>query len=160
VPLTPTRTVIVQDTLPPVITLHVDNVIDSSNDAETRVTRGSSPDITANPSNPAVANPSVPTRANPAFDVQDSLGVGNPFLKAGYKAAKPANPNNFIALDAAESHRTHHGLYADAPGTAFMAEQQSTAGNAWIFGAAASAVAGVALLVAASRKRTPGTVEV
>jgi hypothetical protein len=87
-----TREVTVQDTLPPVISLHMGGkLLKSSNAADT---------------------------ANPAWDADQ-----NPFLNDGYFDAK----------------------------TALMAEQSTTSANGWILAAAASAVAGVALLAASKR---------
>lgn len=125
---TPMRTVVVQDTLAPVITLHMDKD-QLNNNAETRVHVSDSEGVRAQ-----VESPSSPQHANPAGMVRDVNGFGNPFLVSNYKA-QPLTQN------------------------AFMAEQGSST-NAWLMGALASAVAGVALLAASRTRRTETTVAV
>lgn len=153
---TPLRTVVVQDTLPPVITLHVDKVHDSSNDAETHVTQPLGPD-SAPASNPSTRPENVYNK-NPAYDVY-SNGVGNPFMKSTIDSDRVQNiANSFVKAASSAAHGKHRGLYPNAP--ELMAEQQGTSVNAWVVGAVASAVSGLALLVAAARKRPEVTVEV
>merc|ERR1711871_1379148 len=125
---TPSRTVIVQDTLAPVITLHMDKE-QMNNNAETRVHMSDPEGVRAQ-----VESPSEGQHANPAGMVRDVNGFGNPFLVSTYKA-QPLTQN------------------------AFMAEQGSSA-NAWLLGALASAVAGVALLATSRTRRTVTTVAV
>jgi hypothetical protein len=91
-----TRTVKVQDTMPPVISLHMQGKLLKS-------------------SNPADGS------TNPAWDDQQ-----NPFLQDGYFDA--------TTVDAT-----------------LMAEQSTTSANGWMLAAAASAIAGVALLAASKR---------
>merc|ERR1712167_292005 len=172
------RTVWVQDTLPPVITLHVDKVHDSADDAETRVTQPSNPgsqalkNKLAQKGKPESTSPNNVYNKNPAYDVL-SNGVGNPFLKSTIPAknskgdsrlstgeSRVQNIDNSFVKDAATvKHGDHNGLYPNASLT-LMAEQQGASVNAWAIGAVASAVSGLALLVAAARKRPEITVEV
>jgi len=99
----PKRTVIVRDTLPPVISLHLDKKLIHVSDS-----------------------------------TQTGLGDGT------NHGAAPVNPAGAEAIKASEL---------------MMAEQSSASSNAWLIAAAASAVTGLALL-SASSKRTPVSVPV
>lgn len=144
VDLTPTRKVVVQDTLPPVITLHMDNNKDAV-DAEKLVVKSdgllashklndlSRAQSDAHPH----GNYTEFHGINPANYPRDEYGVGNPHLVGDPET--PLTPNSFA--------------------TDLMAEQHTSV-NVWFVGAVASAVAGVALLAAAGRNRRATTVEV
>jgi len=122
------RTVIVRDTLPPVITLKLKNkLVQVSNFAQK-----------------AIEQPNKRSIKNPAGS---SLKGGNPFLVG-------QNVNHgYHATNSAKNSPLYVGK--------FMAEEaQASSGNAWIMGAAASAVTGVALLGYSMKKSTAVSVPV
>jgi len=139
------RTVTVIDTLPPVITLHLDGDDTVQQTGEWRQNSLASDSLTLK--NPAGS--SLHTDTNEAA-VQDDYGYGNPFLdglneKHGYNAEQ--------GKTSADDHDDYKG--------AFMAEEQASAStSAWVMGAVASAVTGMALLGYSAKKSTVTTVPV
>jgi len=142
---TSTRTVTVIDTLPPVITLHLNGDDTVQQTGEWRQNSLASDSLTLK--NPAGS--SLHTDTNEAA-VQDDYGYGNPFLdglneKHGYNAEQ--------GKTSADDHDDYKG--------AFMAEEQASAStSAWVMGAVASAVTGMALLGYSAKKSTVTTVPV
>jgi hypothetical protein len=137
---TPTRTVIVRDTLPPVISLHM-GLDDGTHSKAFHVGKGDQVGIGG------VINPAGDESVNPNLaPYVDAQGVTHHVVHHA-----SANPENFIiGKMPASIDETDH----------LMAEQASTSANAWVLAAAASAVAGVALLASSSRKQVATSVPV
>jgi hypothetical protein len=134
------RTVIVRDSLPPVITLHLKNRLIHTSDGDAAGFMGGNngPVHTAGGAAVTSANPTGENNvANPA------LGRENPSIKT-----TPTDANSL-------RQQTEN----DFPRSWFMAEESSSSVNGWVIGAAASAVTGLALLSMTLRK-VPTTVEV
>jgi len=98
----PSRTVIVKDTLPPVITLHMANkgVVHTSKAYRSKV--GSDPEF----------SPGI-VRDNPAAMPKNSNGFGNQFLKPSYEAA-PVTQNLFMAEQSSAANGWVIGALASA----------------------------------------------
>jgi len=117
-----TRTVFVKDTLPPVITLTLKDKLIQTSDASQVGANGVY--------NPAGRRTDTTHHHHSGVGHQELLVKGNPFLDT-FSAAQHEVARPFAGRAAAN----HHG---------YMAEQTSS--NGWIIAAAASAVAGVALM--------------
>ena len=136
----PTRTVVVRDTLPPVISLHM-GLDDGTHSKAFHVGKGDQVGIGG------VVNPAGDESVNPNLaPYVDAQGVTHHVVHHA-----SANPENFIiGKMPATIDETDH----------LMAEQASASANAWVLAAAASAVAGVALLASSSRKQVATSVPV
>jgi hypothetical protein len=135
------RTVIVRDSLPPVITLHLKGhglIHKSDGNAAGNMGYNNGPVHQANGAATVSANP---TGTN--SEVNPALGMENPSIKS--------EPSDADSL----RQRTENVF----PRSWFMAEESSSSVNGWVIGAAASAVTGLALLSMTLRK-VPTAVEV
>jgi hypothetical protein len=132
-----TRTIVVKDTLPPVITLTLKDKLIQTSDASQRGVNG-------------VYNPAGRQTQSLSLSQQSDYSKHHHSSGKGHKSIEvKGNPFlDVVNLD------THKG--AQSAGS-FMAEQTAT--NGWIIAAAASAVAGVALM-GYSMKAAPVTVPV
>merc|ERR1712054_640510 len=166
----PARTVIVKDTLPPVISLHLSNGTAYHN-IQTSHTIKDINDVDKQGllynefSNNEAVTQSPRAVANPAT-VSDVDGGGNPWLKSSYQpTGADVTPNNFASPS--ESAAKMNTYAVDNGGQSityngydnYMAEQRASSANGWVIGAAASAIAGLALL-AYSRKQQSRVVTV
>jgi hypothetical protein len=136
------RTVTVVDTLPPVITLKLDSAVIQVSDYKQHPSQST-------PSQSEIKNPagSALNIVNPTPTQTHASMYGNPFLegeevKYGYSYDGDADKD--------DSQYTGN----------FMAEEQASASNAWVIGAVASAVTGVALLGYSAKKQTVTSVPV
>ena len=171
---------IVKDTLPPVITLHLGNKLIHKSDGSQQGLRGAE-----NPANEGVAgggdNPNLASGYDAGAGTANTFPSGPAetgnrgfvaFMGAGYPKCMPHKGSVHAMCSGLSIHRWGVGPEGEAqavknchyaatiqkkwgtcdshPG--FMAEQASSV-NGWVIGAAASAVAGVALLALARRKQ-------
>jgi hypothetical protein len=135
------RTVIVRDSLPPVITLHLkDHGLIHTSDGHAAGNMGYN-DGPVHHINGAAKVSANPTGQN--SEVNPALGMENPSIKN--------DPSDTDSL----RQRTENAF----PRSWFMAEESSSSVNGWVIGAAASAVTGLALLSMTLRK-VPAVVEV
>lgn len=144
------RTVTVVDTLPPVITLKLQhNVIQVSDYKQHPLeSTGNLQDNIKNPAGSALnINPTDISPGNLGTSTQQAQMYGNPFL-----AGEEVKNGYSYDGDSSKDHANYDGN--------FMAEEQASASNAWVIGAIASAVTGVALLGYSAKKQTATSVPV
>jgi len=130
-----TRTIVVKDTLPPVITLHESTGARLSHDIVNHESKG----FGAFP-RPNTEGVAVPSEYNPAAMAQNTRVVGS---------TTPGGNSNIESIANGYTQLKHNGAQLPLENS-LMAETSSV--NGWLIAAVASAVAGVALLSVSSKR--------